>query len=59
MNLCASCREPIPPTSPSDDFCREQCQLTWYAGRADPARTGTAAGGPFPVRDRRPVAGSA
>lgn len=55
MKFCASCREPIPSSSPSDDFCREQCQLSWYAGRLTPGVSGTpvAPAPGFPVRDRR------
>jgi len=61
MTLCASCREPIPSTSPSDDFCREQCQLSWHAGRVvGPKAPTTAATSPsYAVRDRRPATGSA
>lgn len=55
MMTCASCREPIPSSSPSDDFCREQCQLSWYARRLSPGLGGTAVApvSPLELRDRR------
>lgn len=61
MTLCASCREPIPSSSPSDDFCREQCQLSWHSGRVVGPRPVPAgpAGPPIAVRDRRPASGGA
>jgi hypothetical protein len=31
--LCANCHDPIPPHSPSDDFCQELCQVTWHSAR--------------------------
>lgn len=55
MMTCASCREPIPSSSPSDDFCREQCQLSWYAGRLTPGFGGSAVApaSAIALRDRR------
>lgn len=34
-SVCASCGGPIGP-SPSDQFCSEQCQTSWYANHAVP-----------------------
>ena len=34
--MCAQCGQPI-VASPSDDFCKDECQRLWHAARALPA----------------------
>lgn len=43
--LRAACGKPIPPESPSEYFCSEQCQILWntydspYGSEVPPAKT--------------------
>jgi hypothetical protein len=32
--VCACCQRPLPPESPSPDWCSEECQHRWAAGEA-------------------------
>jgi hypothetical protein len=46
---CQRCGRPL-GVSPSDDFCREECQQAWHAGRAESLRSDADGWSPQPAR---------
>lgn len=53
MPICASCRQPIPPAGPSEDFCGEQCQRYWHSRRVNTDAGRREDDRPLPARHHR------